>query len=1105
MAKKIDIAGTLNAATTDGVLGFSEQIKDESKGKMQSSLNKEFGEGIERIERKSDIAYNAVKTLEGLSNANEAMQTLAGQVVQIEENKQNIASNKADADAKLTELGSKVNEVAKQVFLSKSDVKANYIANNGYTINNDENRCYCESFFGVSKKGTLVFENANGYQICILFYDKDKNILSTSWFSVKNYITIPDNVSFIRLSFGVNVSNFDGVGFICYDNLHRAIIKPYNSSSSYKIPNISTKGNEVTLELSASSALFVSNKEYVFSEGLNIPVNEENGSTLRYLIFDIEEEILKFVAVSKFVHVKNIILGSAISYKTSFIGAWFDFDFTVDGEVGSVVIRKNFNEQERVLKNQPKGFKEILEGFDVCNIECERWNNDGKETIETGSYKEYWHRSELIPLGWFDNYSRLGLKKKSGNGDITAFFFDSNKNFLSKGNGIGSKNIPKNAFYVSFNQYINTSDGSTRETVTFSNFGLFDVRTTLNQSVLDAVTDDIEVNKVVKELYLEGLDENSNYGILSLTKGDVSLYGDIYKIGEDETVNEGVVANFYSRDLSARIFEITPKNDSGISGYILINYDAIDEGSKSYYAKINIPRTKSMEYNPSIKSFLKSKEIQGVPLFTGRWDKKVVLVENGLFQTVSARWTVVKYYVEGLSKIKVTGIWDDNKSAAIAFYDKDGNYLKEHSVASVATKVPVLFEANVPQDAEYALTPCADMEPIIETSDISKTARQVSEEIFSLTKEKNTIKSNTLLSVAYPSIPNMMVYHLFIDKIYTRSKVTIPCQSIFDVFIAYKLGFKVIEVNTVLTSDGVHVTGHQVGTNILQTLTDLNGNEVELNISNITFDELRTNYRYKSEYPQYRVPITSLEEFLLECKKYDLTPYVQVKNKSTIDLTERIMGKRYIAYNGNRELTDVTIGEYRGGTIDELVARCKEIGAPYQLSVNTDLNNFSDNEIKELVARVHATGCWVSWAGSYHSEEQNQRFKKLGLDMYGSGWNVPDFEHGDEGFVYGNCIKGFDNFGGDYTNDNGIAKLSNGQSMSKWFEKKSVISKASLHIQFKGELGITFGKISSRFSSNGIEELVFTSIVEDEEPTLYLYAYGDVEVYSISYKVANVI
>lgn len=115
MAKKIDIAGTLNAATTDGVLGFSEQIKDESKGKMQSSLNKEFGEGIDRIERKSDIAYNAVKTLEGLSNANEAMQTLAGQVVQIEENKQNIASNKADTDAKLSELGLKLTSLNSEI------------------------------------------------------------------------------------------------------------------------------------------------------------------------------------------------------------------------------------------------------------------------------------------------------------------------------------------------------------------------------------------------------------------------------------------------------------------------------------------------------------------------------------------------------------------------------------------------------------------------------------------------------------------------------------------------------------------------------------------------------------------------------------------------------------------------------------------------------------------------------------------------------------------------------------------------------------------------------------------------------------------------------
>lgn len=57
------------------------------------------------------IAKNAVATLEGLADADEAQQTLAAQVVQIEENKQNIALNKAETDEKLTELATDVAEL----------------------------------------------------------------------------------------------------------------------------------------------------------------------------------------------------------------------------------------------------------------------------------------------------------------------------------------------------------------------------------------------------------------------------------------------------------------------------------------------------------------------------------------------------------------------------------------------------------------------------------------------------------------------------------------------------------------------------------------------------------------------------------------------------------------------------------------------------------------------------------------------------------------------------------------------------------------------------------------------------------------------------------
>lgn len=42
--------------------------------------------------------------------------------------------------------------------------------------------------------------------------------------------------------------------------------------------------------------------------------------------------------------------------------------------------------------------------------------------------------------------------------------------------------------------------------------------------------------------------------------------------------------------------------------------------------------------------------------------------------------------------------------------------------------------------------------------------------------------------------------HLFIDKIYAKSDPIIPCQSVFDVQIAARLGFKFIEANVHATA-----------------------------------------------------------------------------------------------------------------------------------------------------------------------------------------------------------------------------------------------------------------------------------------------------------------
>ena len=79
---------------------------------------------LEQVNRTAETAKNAVATLEGLSNATTAMETLAGQVVQIEENKQNIVANKAEADAKLSELASEVNGKATKAELQAEVTRA---------------------------------------------------------------------------------------------------------------------------------------------------------------------------------------------------------------------------------------------------------------------------------------------------------------------------------------------------------------------------------------------------------------------------------------------------------------------------------------------------------------------------------------------------------------------------------------------------------------------------------------------------------------------------------------------------------------------------------------------------------------------------------------------------------------------------------------------------------------------------------------------------------------------------------------------------------------------------------------------------------------------
>lgn len=366
-------------------------------------------------------------------------------------------------------------------------------------------------------------------------------------------------------------------------------------------------------------------------------------------------------------------------------------------------------------------------------------------------------------------------------------------------------------------------------------------------------------------------------------------------------------------------------------------------------------------------------------------------------------------------------------------------------------------------------------------------------------------KDFTIGSSVYPITPNALYSHLFINKISLNDQPIIPSQSVIDVAIAAMLGFKMIELNINITSDGVAVTGHPVS-GTLQTLADLNGNAVSVNVGGITFADLRNNYRYKSTYPQFRTPISSLEECLRECQRYGITPFVQCVNQSVVDLTESIVGKRYVAYGATRSQTNATICEFHSsGTIDDLVNRCKKVGYPYILGISsTLLDAWTDAEIKSLLSRVHADGCWVNWAGCYHTAESNMRMRKLGLDSSASGWEVPEFAEFDER-KNGNAVKGFTDFTGTFTTSDNGAILSNGQTIQAVINKMGILAKGQLAMLFKGKVNISFGNINATFESDGLAMTIMTSVIEDKDANIVITAKSATTIYSIDYKTALVL
>ena len=344
------------------------------------------------------------------------------------------------------------------------------------------------------------------------------------------------------------------------------------------------------------------------------------------------------------------------------------------------------------------------------------------------------------------------------------------------------------------------------------------------------------------------------------------------------------------------------------------------------------------------------------------------------------------------------------------------------------------------------------------------------------------------------------------------SNIIIPAQSLFDIQRAKRLGFMVMELNVLETSDGKWICDHgfsgKWGTQFYSTdSTDIS----DTLVSSMTLAEIKSKVRYNSIYPKYRVAPPTLEEALRECKRVGIVPLIQYKN-GVIELADAIMGKgNYIAslYTTDRgTITDGMVSSWL--TIadkDDLVAKCDASGGAYiaVLNVgNSAYSSFTLSDWEDMADALHAKGYLIGSA--YTPQMLLPTLQKAGFDLFMSSCNTNRIENGNLCNLIGDSE--FSDFATTGTVADNAISLSTNQTITPAATMPNVfLGRGHLTIRFSGTIYVYLSKYINNtysFTSDGSDTLDISSFFEDEQATFTVRAAATTTVYEIIYKASEV-
>lgn len=462
---------------------------------------------------------------------------------------------------------------------------------------------------------------------------------------------------------------------------------------------------------------------------------------------------------------------------------------------------------------------------------------------------------------------------------------------------------------------------------------------------------------------------------------------------------------------------------------------------------------------------------------------------DGSFNTTSSQIYVRSFKTSGVSKVRVYVSNGDTTAAAIAFYSSE-----TMGTASFISAIQIgrnngggrWFEASVPNTAVLCAvtnhnTYCPN--PIVKVDAMAKMVvdKATEESGVDIVKKLDAFAGQNPFRFG-----GQFFAHLFLDKIYQDStNIVIPSESLHDVRVSARLGYKAIEANVQTTSDGAFIVIHGSGGKFGYEVTDLNGafTYADTAINSKTLEWIKENIRYRSDVPRYRTAIPTLKEFLVECRLNGMIPFCQASTAQMVALLDGIMGYgNYIAYNGTRALTNAPICEYKSlATKEEILASARDKGVPYIYSM-ANIASFTDSELEEIVQSLHAEGFMIATA--YTNPTSTNRAIRSGFDIIAAGYQVNDF---DANYGLFTADADWDDFTTTGTITNDGVSMTSGKTITPANAPSPVfLSKGLIRVTFTGELVLNFAGVTQTITSDGTQSMMFSSYFINDTPTFQL-------------------